>query len=619
MRTKDLDTSKFTSLIDVHDYLDKNASKLIRNWDITNLFVKYRDQTTIREEKQKAQWDLECFLFEFRGLELTAFSYSFNEEKDEFPKYPNLDLFQSEAFEYIKERAEAAKNPLISAKYNHILWKGPKEIKNKKFAQIAIVNYLDAIKSFIQISKLYSDEEYYYQAVMIYELTSSLISECKEEIDSFKLLTSDLLGDSLIPFWTKHSVLDDMLKHPKLFKAENFTNTLDLFQIELSGADKRTDHFLLVNNYLPTALRIASKTKSDIKYWYDQIGECYVQMANEEVRHDRFWIKQDNYAHAIDAFGNSGNIHRRKDIEQAYYELKPKVKIPSHRIEVKLSEKESKLFKAYEEETEQKIDWLLTLDPTKIYMYLSSSVYFPKFDSIKQAVANQKDGWMDMGRTIEFDSNKNIRSFQGDQSNKLYKEYTLRIQLSILPFLRQIFAKGIKERVLTFENYLEFLKDSWLGKPYTEIDLGGDLVETNWLGLIAPAVVEYFIQSESSLNAKYYKPNYVLCIDSLTMKFEGLLRDFSGRLNIATSKRGKKGMQENYAHDILGNETIQKYFDEDDRLLFEYLFMNEGLNIRNNVAHCFYNEKDYDLNKMNLLLVTLLRISKYNFTLTVND
>ncbi|ADR21947.1 hypothetical protein MATR_04190 [Marivirga tractuosa] len=619
MRTKDLDISKFTSLTDVHSYLDENASKLSSNWDITDLFVKYRDQTVISKEKQKAQWELECFLFEFRGLELMVFSYSFNEEKDEFPKYPNLDEFQSEAFEYIKKRAQEAKNALLIARYNHILWKGPKGIKNKKYAQVAIVNYLNAVRNFIELSKQKPDGKYLYQAVTKYELTCSLISECKEEVKSLKLLTSELLNDSEVSFWAKHSILDDMIKHPKIFKAEDFKGSLNLFKKELDGANKRTDHFLLVNNYLPTALRIASKTKSDNKYWYDQIGECYVQMANDEESPDRLWIKQDNYANAIDAFGNSGNIQRRKEIEQAYYELKPNVKLPSHRIEVKLSEEESKLFKAYEEETRQKIEWLLTLDPSKIYMYLSSSVYFPKFATIKEAVSNQKEKWMDMSRTIEFDSNKNIRSFQGGGSDKMYQEYTLRIQLSVLPFLRQIFAKGIKERVLTFENYLEFLKNSWLGKPYTEIDLGGDLVETNWIGLIAPSVVEYFVQSESSLNAKYYKPNYVLCIDSLTLKFEGLLRDFSSRLNISTSTRGKKGMQENYAHDILGNEIIKKYFDEDDRLLFEYLFLNEGLNIRNNVAHCFYNEKEYDLNKINLLLVTLLRISKYDFTLNKND
>jgi hypothetical protein len=611
----ELDISKYRSLKNLHDYLDQNASKLSRNWDITNLFVKYRDQTTISEEKQKAQWELECFLFEFRGLELMLFSYCYNEEKDEFLKYPNLYEFQSEAFEYIRERSQESKNSLVIARYNHILWKGPKGIKNKNYAQIAIVNYLTSIRTFIELSKQKSEEEYYYQAVTTYEMTCSLISECKEEIKSFKFLTSELLADTALPFWTKHSILDDMLKHPKLFKPEDFTNTLNLFKNELNRADKRTDHFLLVNNYLPTALRIASKTKSDNKYWYDQIGECYVQMAYDEERPDRLWIKQDNYAHAIDAFGNSGNIQRRKEIEQAYYELKPKVTLPSHRIEIKLSKEESKLFKTYEEETKQKIEWLLTLDSSKIYMYLGSSLYFPKFDFIKKALTNQKMSWMDMGRIIEFDSNKNIRSFQGGRSNELYQEYTLRIQLSVLPFLRQVFAKGIKERVLTFENYLEYLKNSWLGKPYTEIDLGGDLVETNWLGLIAPGVVEYFVQSESSLNAKYYKPNYVLCIDSLSLKFEGLLRDFSSRLNISTSTRGKKGMQENYVHDILGNETIQKYFDEDDRLLFEYLFLNDGLNIRNNVAHCFYNEKEYDLNKINLLLVTLLRISKYDFTL----
>jgi hypothetical protein len=48
-------------------------------------------------------------------------------------------------------------------------------------------------------------------------------------------------------------------------------------------------------------------------------------------------------------------------------------------------------------------------------------------------------------------------------------------------------------------------------------------------------------------------------------------------------------------------------------LLFDYVFSNEGgLNLRNNIAHCFYSENEYHPDKMLLLLAVLLRLGKYN-------
>jgi hypothetical protein len=108
-------------------------------------------------------------------------------------------------------------------------------------------------------------------------------------------------------------------------------------------------------------------------------------------------------------------------------------------------------------------------------------------------------------------------------------------------------------------------------------------------------------------------PGFILCTDSLTLKIEGLFRSFSEQLNIPTSVGKKKGIQEILLHDVIHNEIIQKYFNEEDLLLFDYVFSNEGgLNLRNNIAHSFYTENEYHPEKMFLLLVVLLRLGKYN-------
>ncbi len=92
--------------------------------------------------------------------------------------------------------------------------------------------------------------------------------------------------------------------------------------------------------------------------------------------------------------------------------------------------------------------------------------------------------------------------------------------------------------------------------------------------------------------------------------------NFCEQLNLATNVTGKRGIQEANINQVLEIEGLKKYYNEDDFMLFKYLLLNEGgINLRNNVAHCFYNQDDYKRSKMHLLIAALLRIGKYNFKL----
>ncbi|MBK8089694.1 MAG: hypothetical protein IPK31_18185 [Chitinophagaceae bacterium] len=126
---------------------------------------------------------------------------------------------------------------------------------------------------------------------------------------------------------------------------------------------------------------------------------------------------------------------------------------------------------------------------------------------------------------------------------------------------------------MTYRNFITFLvQHSWIGKPHTKTDLSGNPEITNWINQIAPSIVEFFNQVLAWGESKYYTPSFILCTDSLTLKIEGLFRNFSERINVSTSKGKQKGMQEALAHDIINNEIIKQYFDENDMLLFDYVF-----------------------------------------------
>jgi hypothetical protein len=106
-------------------------------------------------------------------------------------------------------------------------------------------------------------------------------------------------------------------------------------------------------------------------------------------------------------------------------------------------------------------------------------------------------------------------------------------------------------------------------------------------------------------------------IDSLTLKFEGVLRDFCGLINVSTTITGKGNvLREKYIEDMLADKEVKKYFDEEDLLFFNYLFISkEGINLRNNIAHSYYKPHDYSLHKMHLLICAFLRIGKYRINI----
>ncbi|MBK7764421.1 MAG: DUF4209 domain-containing protein [Bacteroidetes bacterium] len=94
--------------------------------------------------------------------------------------------------------------------------------------------------------------------------------------------------------------------------------------------------------------------------------------------------------------------------------------------------------------------------------------------------------------------------------------------------------------------------------------------------------------------------NYILSVDSLTMKFEGALRDFIRLCGGSTSIFKKDELQEQLLDELLENPITQNYFTVNDVELFKYTFTKKGKNLRNNVAHSFLDFSDYNFQSASL-------------------
>jgi hypothetical protein len=613
MRANDLNLDNVDSINEFYTLLEENALFLEKSHDITEVLLKYKNRTSSDEEKQKLHWEVEVFIFSFHGKRIFSFSTSNGKEVGEVAEYPELNSYQQEAFDYLKQRAELSASALLRARYNHLLWNSI-ITKNTTFALRAAENYVEAIRQCQQVEDD-EDMEYSHLIGRLFENLVGVVSEGKQCIQETKETAFRLLHDSpKFSFWAKHGIIDDMLKYPKIFKSTDFNNTLGLFELHLQNVNSIGEDFQLVNYYLPTAIKVAQKQKSGVKKWYEEIGKAYIRMAEEENEDERSWIKLEEYRQAIDAFRLSGNQKRKQEIEQLYFELKPKVKLEEFSIE--LDEETRKKLEQLNSELKRQALSLLKQPPEFIYAHIAKGSFFPKHEDVLIAAKDKKNHFLDFVTTIYFDNNKNSskKSSETDEKQEVLETYGLRLKETLLPFLHYLIILGIKSGHLTCRNFLAFLiQRSWIGKPFIKIDLGGNNEVTNWINQIAPSISEFFSQVLAWGESKYYTPNFILCTDSLTLKIEGLFRNFSERLNVSTSVGKRKGVQEALAHDILNNETIKQYFDEDDRLLFDYLFSSEGgLNLRNNIAHCFYSENEYHPDKMLLLIAVLLRLGKYN-------
>lgn len=603
---------KINTLADLYSYLDKNALLHNHASDLVNLLRDYIKRASSDEEKQKAQWEIDFFVFHLLGERVFTPVLSFNPETDEVVLYPDTHKFYIDQFDYLKERATNASSPFLLARYNHLLWKSPKGIKNKKYAQIAIQNYFKTLRQYCELLKD-EVEDLGYKIGKLYESAVALCGEINSEINELKELTNYLLYNTQsIPFYIKYGIITDMLENPKIFKPIDFENTLQIFESDLVG--DLDDHFHLAEMYLSTAIKIARKIKSDVKKWHNKLGCSYLKAAELETNDERAWIKIDIISRAIKEFKLGQNIAKKNEAEKLYADTKPKVKLDTVPIprDKEITAAYKQVFKDIQNDADQILD---KHTASEIYQLLSIGFYFPKAEAIKQM---KHDGILtkDIFTTVKFDKNKNVskQSKEETLTDEMKVAYNFQLFNMTFPFWRKVFTKGIQSGHLAINNFFEFLRDkSWLGKPFYKVDIDGNQYEVGLLGLIMPSISEFFYQVLGSESSKYYLPNYILCSDSLALKIELVLRNLCERLNIPVSVSRSKGMQEMYLNEIFENETLNKFFNEDDKMFFDLVITDKGMNIRNNIAHAFYLSDEYTLEKILLLITVLLRLCKINY------
>jgi hypothetical protein len=182
-----------------------------------------------------------------------------------------------------------------------------------------------------------------------------------------------------------------------------------------------------------------------------------------------------------------------------------------------------------------------------------------------------------------------------------------------------VFLEGINNGKISYKSLIDFLKNnSWYGKDFTYLDTNNEVQGFDWIELLSPSLQSFFVQTEFDIKTnKHHSQGYILAIDSLVLKFEGLLRELSRMIGAQTIEIKADGTQERISFEkLLENEKIKALIPENDLAYFKFLFLSDGMNLRNNVAHSFYTTKNYNSETMLLLIVALLRLGNFEIKMT---
>lgn len=577
----------FQNLDEYYEYLENDINFQYLDLNTYKFITALRDKSD--DENTKKLCSYELFFADFsieEGKHIPKFQSGSN-------AYPTLELFDDN-FEYIKTRGNKVQNPKYKAKYNHLLWLSPQ--KHIDFAKNAIESYLLLLQnssfSFDDNLQCYSFGKYYKNLFAL----SQKVNFKKDEIITYfvSLLESEKLND-----FTKYSLMEFIVQNGNNV---NFSIKQTFFDYSKNRIEHLSDREL--ESYLNLLVFLCQKLNISSSIFNEKLGDFHIsQLEKENIKG---FIAHHYYIKALEEYKKANN---KEKIEQTSVLLeKAKKTIDLKRITVS-SEDDEELQK----HINQWWDSIKTIvneivekyDSKVIYQYLIKKDIFSKADKLNEVF---RSSFRDLIPTMSFDINYNVIKKKETGINSYY----FHVNNFSIKHIWLVFSEGIRNNKLSFESLIKYLKyNSWYGQDFTYLDVNRETKGFNWIAF--SSFTKFFIQTEIDIKTKKDSAQgYILAIDSLVLKFEGLLRELSRMIGAQTIDINDNGTEERIKIDkLLDNEKLKSLIPEDDFAYFKFLFTQQGLNLRNNIAHSFYRTSNYTSAIMLLLIVALLKLGNY--------
>lgn len=609
----------------------KNVYDILENIDLVTIFSDYDVDRKIKqgiiecrdeahrvgdeETVRKCQVEVDTLSFVTRG-NVISYTYAGTDNSGNPFEYPSLKAFKDEDFDYLSDRLKHTKNLYLIARYSHILWHSVKKHNNfaisasKAYTQLAKNLYekvdetdtrslglhvINLIENAVLISSQFKNSEEYKEA------REFLLKIVK----SFSLPEKSYLNTSLIHF---------MLDQNKIF---NQTDLAGL-ENELYTLAQKNDNFRKID-ILQLGKRVDTKLGNNNLIWEKEIGEAYEKMSYD--REDETKMISTQFAQeAIKYYKKAKEEEKVVQLTKRYKELKENMQLGQFSKEIDLTEIMEFVRRFSDEVSDRSAEQIF-------FTLMYDGNILPKYSDLEQQAYEHKKNhpMMFLASAHIIDSSGHVSEYFDTDEEHIYQSilqnYHFSIQFCRSHLLREIFIKSIRKGKLTPSSFVNFMQEkSWLGQDIKRTIKQGEEETYNWLYLLAPAINDYILQLHFYLHNHQNIINLVLCIDSLTLKIEGILRDICDMRGgtsffFAPDKKGRSIAREKDINALLHDDTIKNFISKDDMLFLKFLLVEKaGLNLRNNVAHSLFRKtNNYSIDFMNLLIVAIFTIAKNEY------
>ena len=270
-------------------------------------------------------------------------------------------------------------------------------------------------------------------------------------------------------------------------------------------------------------------------------------------------------------------------------------------------------------------------DDVTITTNIATNVWFSSIEDIRQMANNieQQSLLATMATTKILDKYgntiDNCTSEEEIQEMHFWESFGFSFQVGVAS-LHEYIIEAYKAGKFTYANLLSYLESTWYNEPIIHTYHGKDF-ELRILDVLKPGLKKCFEELDYAfrdLENNHY--DYVIVVDTLTLKIETILRFMCEKLGIATfktrNKGGEKLVMEKLLDDMLSDlqdtPQIPTGFSEADRLMLKYTLTPKGHNLRNRVAHGLMDLWEYSFADVVILLYLIIKLSTYKFTSNIN-
>lgn len=615
---------KFKSLRSLHNYLETSAQDL-EDYKISSFFKILRDYYRDKKKDKlmmKSHWEMWFWDFVIDEGVLHPRVSGINQDGSRF-EYPSLNDFTSEIYDLLINKFANTNNFHIKAHYGNLLWLSPK--KHKQYAIVSIDNYIILyeylLNKYANTKELIDESRLINTIKNIFFLSKSVKYKTDVSLDIIYKNTVKYYFNNGFCSGVRFDLIEIIIKY-KLLK----TKYKELFNFCLKNVilllkNNQNINLKIQNLYsaitvLKKSLYFAEKLKKEIIV-FQLLADCYEKLAElEGIR--SVSLKVDHFENSLIYYKKIKNISKIESLKKIIDENKKNVELLSAGIKINVKN----VLKRY-----NNILRLLLKDTSQnIYRFLQNSkILFPDETFVKNEIESMKKNapltYLATSQIIDSRGNK-PETFTAEERDlyAYWANYDYAFHTDKTYFIEKIFIECIKSKKITYDSLVDFIKNyTWFGKHLVKKTPNSSPIKYNWLGSIYPSLFDFFINMDLWLKDSRFYPNVVLSVDSLTLKIEGLFRDLCNIKNIPTfdiklDNNGETTTKEKDINALLRDEDLKKLFELEEINFFKYLLIEKiGLNLRNNIAHCFLLPPYYEVEYMYYLIIVILIIGKYDY------